>query len=37
MTPGMPAQVMITTGRRTVMGYIIGPLTDTVNASLRDK
>ncbi|MCA3709646.1 MAG: HlyD family type I secretion periplasmic adaptor subunit [Phenylobacterium sp.] len=37
VTPGMPAQVMITTGRRTVMGYIIGPLTDTVNASLRDK
>ncbi|MCA6261153.1 MAG: HlyD family type I secretion periplasmic adaptor subunit [Phenylobacterium sp.] len=37
VTPGMPAQVMITTGRRTVMGYIIGPLTDTVNASMRDK
>ncbi|WP_296512811.1 HlyD family type I secretion periplasmic adaptor subunit [Phenylobacterium sp.] len=37
VTPGMPAQVMITTGRRTVMGYIVGPLTDTVNASMRDK
>ena len=37
VTPGMPAQVMITTGRRTVMGYILGPLSDTVNASLRDK
>jgi HlyD family secretion protein/epimerase transport system membrane fusion protein len=37
ITPGMPAQVMITTGRRTVMGYIVGPLTDTMNASLRDK
>lgn len=37
VTPGMPAQVMITTGRRTVMGYIVGPLKDTVNAALRDK
>jgi hypothetical protein len=33
----MPAQVMITTGRRTVMDYIVSPLKDTVNAALRDK
>jgi multidrug efflux pump subunit AcrA (membrane-fusion protein) len=37
VTPGMPAEVMITTGRRTVMGYIVGPLSDTLDASLRDK
>ena len=37
VTPGMPAQVMITTGRRTVMDYIVSPLKDTVNAALRDK
>jgi HlyD family type I secretion membrane fusion protein len=37
VTPGMPAEVMITTGRRTVMGYIVGPLADTLNASLRDR
>jgi hypothetical protein len=33
----MPADVMITTGKRTVMGYIVGPLSDTLNASMRDK
>lgn len=37
VTPGMPADVMITTGKRTVMGYIVGPLSDTLNASMRDK
>ena len=37
VTPGMPADVMITTGKRTVMGYIVGPLSDPLTASLGDK
>jgi HlyD family type I secretion membrane fusion protein len=36
ITPGMPAQVMITTGKRTVLSYIISPLTDTLRDAMRD-
>jgi hypothetical protein len=28
---------MITTGRRTIMGYILGPITDTVRTALREE
>ncbi|MDX9999646.1 MAG: HlyD family type I secretion periplasmic adaptor subunit [Phenylobacterium sp.] len=37
LSPGMPAQAMITTGRRTIMGYILGPITDTVRTALREE
>lgn len=36
ITPGMPAQAMITTGKKTVLSYIISPLTDTIRDAMRD-
>lgn len=36
VTPGMPAQAMITTGDKTVLSYIISPLTDTLRDAMRD-
>ncbi|MET0295386.1 MAG: HlyD family type I secretion periplasmic adaptor subunit [Phenylobacterium sp.] len=37
LEPGMPAQAMITTGRRTILGYIMGPITDTFRTALREQ
>jgi len=37
ITPGMPAQALIVTGSRTVMGSLISPITDTLQDALRDK
>ncbi|HEX2561066.1 HlyD family type I secretion periplasmic adaptor subunit [Phenylobacterium sp.] len=37
LAPGMPAQAMITTGQRTIMGYILGPITDTIRTALREE
>ena len=37
ITPGMPAQAMIVTGKRTVMGSLISPITDTLQDALRDQ
>lgn len=37
LSPGMPAQAMITTGRRTILGYILGPITDTVRTAMREE
>jgi HlyD family type I secretion membrane fusion protein len=37
ITPGMPAQVMVVTGSRTVMGSLISPITDTLHDALRDQ
>lgn len=36
LSPGMPAEAMIVTGKRTVMSYIISPLTDTIRDALRE-
>ena len=36
ITPGMPAQVMIVTGEKTVMGSLISPITDTLHGALHD-
>ncbi len=36
ITPGMPAQAMIATGKNTVLHYIISPLSDTINNAMRD-
>lgn len=36
VTPGMPAQAMITTGNNTVLHYIISPITDTVRDAMRE-
>jgi hypothetical protein len=32
----MPASVMIVTGKKTVMGSLISPITDTVHGALHD-
>jgi len=36
VTPGMPAQVMVVTGKKTVMESLISPITDTVHGALHD-
>jgi HlyD family secretion protein len=36
LTPGMPAQAMIVTGRKTILSYVISPLTDTIGDALRE-
>jgi len=37
ITPGMPASAQIVTGKRTVMGSLISPITDTLRGALRDQ
>jgi HlyD family type I secretion membrane fusion protein len=37
VTPGMPAQVMIVTGKRTIMGFLISPITDTLHDAFREQ
>lgn len=37
ITPGMPAQAMIVSGHRTVMGSLISPITDTLRDALHDQ
>ncbi|MDB5422717.1 MAG: rsaE [Phenylobacterium sp.] len=37
ISPGMPAQALIVTGKRTVMGSLISPITDTLHDALRDQ
>jgi len=37
LTPGMPADVQIVTGERTVMGYLISPITDTIEDAFREE
>jgi HlyD family type I secretion membrane fusion protein len=37
VTPGMPAQVMIVSGKKTVMGSLISPITDTLHDALHDQ
>jgi hypothetical protein len=33
----MPAQALIVSGERTVMGSLIKPITDTLNGALHDQ
>lgn len=35
--PGMPAQVFIVTGERTMMSYLIKPITDRIHTSLNEE
>jgi membrane fusion protein, epimerase transport system len=35
LLPGMPAEVLVNTGERTVLQYLMAPLTDTVVRSFR--
>ena len=37
LTPGMPAQALIVTGDRTVMGFLISPITDTLHDAFREQ
>jgi HlyD family secretion protein/epimerase transport system membrane fusion protein len=36
MTPGMPAEVFIDTGRRTMIDYLLQPITRTMSHAFRD-
>ena len=37
VTPGMPASVMLVTGKRTLMGFLISPITDTLEHAFREE
>lgn len=36
LTAGMPAEVMIATGERTVIDYLVGPLLDAIRHTMRE-
>jgi hypothetical protein len=37
LLPGMPADVIIATGERTLVRYLVKPLIDTFHRSMREK
>lgn len=37
LAPGMPANVAITTGKRTILEYLIGPFADSVKSAMRER
>ena len=37
LQPGMPAQALIVTGERSVMGFLISPITDTLEDAFREE
>jgi len=37
LIPGMAAEVAIPTGKRTALDYLVGPITDSVNRSFRER
>jgi HlyD family type I secretion membrane fusion protein len=37
LTPGMPAQALIKTGDRSIMGFLISPITDTLEDAFREQ
>jgi len=37
MTPGMPAAALIVTGERSVMGFLISPITETLEDAFREQ
>jgi len=37
MTPGMMASVSVITGSRTIMDYLLGPMTDALHTAMREK
>jgi HlyD family type I secretion membrane fusion protein len=37
LNPGMPAQVAIVTSQRTIMDYLLGPLIESMQTSLRER
>ena len=36
LSPGMPAEVLIKTGERTLLNYLVEPLLDSVRRSFRE-
>lgn len=37
LTPGMPVQVAVVTGSRTVMDYLLGPMTEAMRTAMRER
>jgi HlyD family secretion protein len=37
LSPGMPADAMIVTGQRTILSYVVSPLTDSIRDALREQ
>jgi HlyD family secretion protein len=37
LVPGMPAEALIATGERTILQYLMAPLTDTLARSMRER
>ena len=37
ITPGMPASIMLVTGKRTLLGFLISPITDTLDHAFREE
>jgi len=37
LTPGMPAMALIVTGQRSVMGFLISPITNTFQDAFREQ
>jgi multidrug efflux pump subunit AcrA (membrane-fusion protein) len=37
LQPGMPAETMIVTGERTMMEYLLQPVSDTFRAAFREE
>ena len=37
LVPGMPAEVLIITGERTMLAYLLGPLRDRIARAMRDE
>ena len=37
ITPGMPASIMLVTGKRTLLGFLISPITDTLEHAFHEE
>lgn len=37
LTPGMPAEVFFPTGARTILSYLVKPLSDQVERAFREE
>ncbi|HKR87630.1 MAG TPA: HlyD family type I secretion periplasmic adaptor subunit [Phenylobacterium sp.] len=37
ITPGMPASVMLISGKRTLLGFLVSPITDTMEHAFREQ
>lgn len=37
LTPGMPASALIVTGKRTIWGFLVSPITDTLHDAFREQ